>query len=98
MTDRLINTSQELRAEGEELSTEIERHGMAFYERLCRMQARLQAELGQLEAIKRKFEWAVPRQHAGQMAMGQTLEDQRRAIGNGTSAQNTVSRIPAKEK
>jgi hypothetical protein len=81
MTDRLIATSQELRSEGEELSTEIARHGTAFYERICRMQQRLQAELAQLEALRRRFEWTLPRSETtGQQAIGHNLEDQRRAL------------------
>ena len=70
MTDRLIASSQELRAEGEELDSEIWRHAHAFYDRICRMQQRLQAELNQLEQMRRKFEWSVPKQA---QAMGQQI-------------------------
>lgn len=80
MTDRLIVSSQELRAEGEDLSTEIERHGKAFYDRLTRMQQRLHAELRQVESLMHRFSWANPSESAGNSAIGRTLQDQRRAL------------------
>jgi hypothetical protein len=59
MTD-LLSTSGNLRAEGEELRTEIDRHAAAFHERLCRMEQRLRIELAAIDNMKKRFEWAVP--------------------------------------
>ena len=60
MTDRLLMNSQELRAEGEDLDGEIVRHARAMYERIRRMEDRLHAELAQLDALRRRFEWSIP--------------------------------------
>lgn len=67
MTDRLIASSQELRTEGEHLDSEIERHARAMYDRIIMMENRLHAELAQLDALRRRFEWTIPKP-AGQIS------------------------------
>lgn len=77
MTDRLITNSQELRAEGDDLRIEIDRHAKNMYERIERMETRLRQELLELSALKNRFGWVAPEKASGNRG----LEAQQKVIG-----------------